>query len=187
MSRTIFAMRLGLTAVGLRLRRRAAFFERLTNVLARRSRGRLGCLTYREPKAHHANVQATIEAPSLSSEDQLLELGCGGGSLLERALAGGRSAKTIDHSPDVLRPGGRIGVYTAGPELRGRPAAPEPIASPGHFYTDAAIAERATRDPERCRGAQPLGGQPMTAAAEHFALGDQGSGGSRQGNCPTRP
>jgi len=100
----------GLTAVGLRLRRRAAFFERLTDVLARRSSGRLGCLTYREPKAHHASLQA----------------------------------KTIDHSP-VLCPGGRIGVYPAGPELRGRPAAPEPIASPGHFYTDMAIAELARR------------------------------------------
>jgi len=145
MSRTIFAMAAGLTAVGLRLRRRAAFFERLTDVLARRSSGRLGRLTNREPKAHHASFQATIEAPSLSSEDRLLEVGCGGGSLLERALAGGRSAKTIDHSPDVLRPGGRIGVYTAGPELRGRPAAPEPIASPGNLYTDAAIADLARR------------------------------------------
>lgn len=142
MSRTIFAMAAGLTAVGIRLRRRAAFFERLTDVLARRSSGRLGRLTNRESKAHHASFQATIEAPSLTSEDRLLELGCGGGSLLERALAGGRSAKTIDHSP-VLRPGGRIGVYTAGPELRGRPATPEPIASPGHFYTDMAIAELA--------------------------------------------
>ncbi len=102
-------------------------------------------MTNREPKAHHAGFQATIEAPSLSSEDRLLELGCGGGSLLERALAGGRSAKTIDHSPDVLRPGGRIRVYTASPELRGRAAAPKPIASRGHFYTDAAIADLARR------------------------------------------
>ena len=185
MSRTIFAMAAGLTAVGLRLRCRAAFFERLTDVLARQSWP--GRLTNREPKAHHASFQATIEAPSLTSEDRLLELGCGG-SLLERALAGGRSARTIDHSPEVLRPGGRIGVYTAGPELRGRPAAPEPIASPVNFYTDAAIAELARRASlTDVEGAQPLGGQPMTPAAEHFALGDRGSGGSRQGNCPTRP
>lgn len=102
-------------------------------------------MTNREPTAHHAGFQATIEAPSLSSEDRLLELGCGGGSLLERALAGGRSAKTIDHSPDVLRPGGRIRVYQAGPELRGKAAAPEPIASRRHFYTDAAIADLARR------------------------------------------
>lgn len=145
MSRTIFAVAAGLTAVGIRLRCRAAFFERLTDALARRSSGRLGRLTNREPKAHHASFQATIEAPSLTSEARLLELGRGSGSLLERALAGSRWAKRIHRSPDVLRPGGRIGVYIAGTELRGRPAAPEPIASPGHFYTDAAIAELARR------------------------------------------
>lgn len=145
MSRTIFAMAAGLTAVGMRLRRRAAFFERLTDALARRSSGRLGRLTYREPKAHHARFQATTEAPSLTSEDRLLKLGRGSGSLLERALAGSRWAKRIHHIPDVLRPGERIAVYTAGTELRGRPAAPEPITSPGHFCTDAATAQLARR------------------------------------------
>ena len=30
----------------------------------------------------------------------------------------------------VLQPGGRLAVYTTGPELRGTPAAPEPIAEP---------------------------------------------------------
>lgn len=40
----------------------------------------------------------------------------------------------------VLRAGGRISVFTTGPELRGTPAAPEPIASHGHFYTDRELA-----------------------------------------------
>ena len=40
----------------------------------------------------------------------------------------------------VLRAGGRIAVYTTGPELRGTPAAPEPLASLGHFYEDAQLA-----------------------------------------------
>ena len=43
----------------------------------------------------------------------------------------------------VLRPGGRIAVYTTGPELRGTPAAPEPIASRGHFYTDKELEDLA--------------------------------------------
>ena len=40
----------------------------------------------------------------------------------------------------VLRPGGRIAIYTTGPELRGTPAAPEPLASRGHFYGDEELA-----------------------------------------------
>ncbi len=95
----------------------------------------------------------------------------------------------------VLRPGGRIAVATTGPELRGTAAAPEPIASQGHFYTDAALAELARR-----AGLSDVevhnhgGGQLLTAAAEHSAQrrarpepprGDQGSGGSCGGERPT--
>lgn len=40
----------------------------------------------------------------------------------------------------VLASGGRLAVYTTAPELRGTPAAPEPIASRGHFYDDDALA-----------------------------------------------
>jgi SAM-dependent methyltransferase len=40
----------------------------------------------------------------------------------------------------VLCPGGRLAVYTTSPALRGTPAAPEPLASRGHFYTDEQLA-----------------------------------------------
>jgi SAM-dependent methyltransferase len=43
----------------------------------------------------------------------------------------------------VLRADGRIAVYTTAPELRGTPAAPEPLARFGHFYTDAQLARLA--------------------------------------------
>ncbi len=43
----------------------------------------------------------------------------------------------------VLRQGGRLALYTAAPELRGTPAAPEPMASHSHFYTDEQLAELA--------------------------------------------
>jgi SAM-dependent methyltransferase len=39
----------------------------------------------------------------------------------------------------VLEPGGRLAIFTTAPELRGTPAAPEPIASLGHFHTDAKL------------------------------------------------
>jgi SAM-dependent methyltransferase len=43
----------------------------------------------------------------------------------------------------VLRPGGRLALYTTAPELRGTPAAPEPMASHSHFYTDEELGELA--------------------------------------------
>ena len=43
----------------------------------------------------------------------------------------------------VLAPGGRLALYTTSPALRGTPAAPEPLASRGHFYEDEELAELA--------------------------------------------
>lgn len=40
----------------------------------------------------------------------------------------------------VLTPRGRLAVYTTSPQLRGTPAAPEPIATHGHFYSDEQLA-----------------------------------------------
>jgi SAM-dependent methyltransferase len=45
----------------------------------------------------------------------------------------------------VLHPGGRLALFTTGPELRGTPAAPEPLASLGHFYSDLELEELAGR------------------------------------------
>jgi ubiquinone/menaquinone biosynthesis C-methylase UbiE len=45
----------------------------------------------------------------------------------------------------VLAPGGRLAVYTTAPELRGTPAAPEPLASHSHFHTDEELAALARR------------------------------------------
>jgi SAM-dependent methyltransferase len=51
----------------------------------------------------------------------------------------------------VLRDRGRVAIYTPGPDLRGTPAAPEPVASHGHFYADDELAGLASsaglRDP----------------------------------------
>jgi SAM-dependent methyltransferase len=66
----------------------------------------------------------------------------------------------------VLCPGGRLAVYTTGPELRGTPAAPEPIASRGHFHTDAELAELAERaDLRAVAVSNDGGGQLLTARA----------------------
>jgi SAM-dependent methyltransferase len=45
----------------------------------------------------------------------------------------------------VLHPGAPVAIYTTGPELRGTPASPEPLASFGHFYSDAELAALASQ------------------------------------------
>jgi SAM-dependent methyltransferase len=66
----------------------------------------------------------------------------------------------------VLRPDGRLAVYTTGPELRGTPAAPEPIASRGHFYNDDELTQLALRAELRdVVVVHDQGGQLLTALA----------------------
>jgi SAM-dependent methyltransferase len=43
----------------------------------------------------------------------------------------------------VLRDGGRLAVFTVSPDARGTPAAPEPMASRGRFYSDAELVQLA--------------------------------------------
>lgn len=66
----------------------------------------------------------------------------------------------------VLVSGGRVAIYTTSPELRGTPAAPEPVASRGHFYDDeelAALAQGAGF--KDVRVVNDDGGQLVTAKA----------------------
>jgi SAM-dependent methyltransferase len=67
----------------------------------------------------------------------------------------------------VLRPDGRLAIYTTAAELRGTPAAPEPIASRGAFYTDRELAELARRAGLRDVALRnDGGGQLLTARAQ---------------------
>jgi SAM-dependent methyltransferase len=63
----------------------------------------------------------------------------------------------------VLRPGGRLAVYTTSPALRGTPAAPEPLASRSHFYSEGELGGLARQAGFRdvCVVAQD-GGQLLT-------------------------
>jgi ubiquinone/menaquinone biosynthesis C-methylase UbiE len=66
----------------------------------------------------------------------------------------------------VLRPGAPVAIYTTGPELRGTPAAPEPLASLGHFYPDAGLAALASlAGLHDVRVRNDGGGQLLTARA----------------------
>lgn len=80
-------------------------------------------------------------------------------------------AAVLSECRRVLTGDGRLAVYTTGPELRGTPAAPEPIASRGRFYHDQALAELALQagfvevNVVNDSGAQLLTGHPGSRSA----------------------
>src|SRR5436305_4797752 len=65
----------------------------------------------------------------------------------------------------VLVAGGRLAVYTTSPELRGTPAAPEPLASHTHFYADDELVAVARRGGFAHAAVTVDGGQLLTAPA----------------------
>ena len=70
----------------------------------------------------------------------------------------------LEESRRVARPGARLAVYTTAPELRGTPAAPEPLASRGHFHTDEELVRLATDAGwSGAKVASERGGQLLTA------------------------
>ncbi len=69
----------------------------------RRPSGPSSTALYKEPIYHLPGFHAILEGLALRKDDVLLEVGCGGGALLKRALATGCTAAAIDHSADMLR------------------------------------------------------------------------------------
>jgi len=58
----------------------------LADSLARQPAGLIGRGFYRDAKPHQVSFRETLDVLALSSEDHLLEIGCGGGTFLEWAL-----------------------------------------------------------------------------------------------------
>jgi hypothetical protein len=108
--------------------------------------GRRAREVYGAEDIHDFARRAILDALGPGPGDHVLEVGCGGRR--------------------VLRPGAPVAIYTTGPELRGTPAAPEPLASLGHFHPDAelaALASQAGLHDARVRN--DGGGQLLTARA----------------------
>ena len=174
--------------------------DRTTDRVARRPHGRAARETYGADDAHSFVWEEVLAALALTPQDHLLDVGCGGGVFLRRALESGCRATGLDHSRDmvnltrqknavaigdgrlrvvhgkaealpfgdgeftcvsslvaffffpepvralremrrVLDPGrGRLAVITTPPEAKGTPAAPYPLATRGHFYSDDELA-----------------------------------------------
>jgi SAM-dependent methyltransferase len=182
----------------------ANFGDWFTDRRARKPSGPAAKNTYGDPIYHKPNFLAILKELALTKEDYMLEVGCGGGVLLNWALKSGCRAAAIDHSSDMvalaketnadairekrleifesnayplpfpdsiftcavstgvfgfisdplaamgeirrtMKNGGRFVMFTGTKELKGTPAAPEPMASRLHFYEDAELVELARR------------------------------------------
>jgi len=79
------------------------FGDRLIDVTARRPAGLVGRRIYRQPAGHEPSFAQVMQWLAPVDGDRCLEIGCGGGVLLERVLAAGASSVAgLDHSPDML-------------------------------------------------------------------------------------
>lgn len=81
--------------------------DRLIDLTARRPTGWIARKTYGgalgAPKGHEAVFDQVLELAGPLDGEHCLEIGCGGGRLLQRVLAAGaRKATGLDHSPDML-------------------------------------------------------------------------------------
>jgi SAM-dependent methyltransferase len=69
---------------------------------ARRPHGEAARATYAEPTYHLPNFELILERLALTPEDRFLEVGCGGGVLLARALETVASGAAVDHAPEMV-------------------------------------------------------------------------------------
>jgi SAM-dependent methyltransferase len=77
--------------------------DRMTDRVARRPHGRAARKTYGAGDVHSFAWPAVLDALQLTVEDSLLDVGCGGGVFLSRALESGCRAAGVDHSRDMVR------------------------------------------------------------------------------------
>jgi SAM-dependent methyltransferase len=75
----------------------------LTDRGARRPSGARARATYRDPLYHYPNFRVILAELALTSQDYLIEVGCGGGAFLKEALRTGCRAAAIDHSSEMVR------------------------------------------------------------------------------------
>jgi ubiquinone/menaquinone biosynthesis C-methylase UbiE len=78
------------------------WLETFFDVTAQKPSGWLGRLMYRHPLGHYGFFQVALDRLQLQPEDVLLEIGCGGGVLVDMALKTAGRVWGIDHGPDMV-------------------------------------------------------------------------------------
>lgn len=77
--------------------------DRMTDRIARRPHGRKAREVYGADDVHSFAWEPVLGALQLTADDVLLDVGCGGGVFLRRALETGCRALGIDHSREMVR------------------------------------------------------------------------------------
>jgi SAM-dependent methyltransferase len=77
--------------------------DRLTDRMARRPHGRRARTIYGAQDVHSFLWEPVLAALALERDDRLLDVGCGGGVFLRRALETGCAGAGLDHSRDMVR------------------------------------------------------------------------------------
>jgi SAM-dependent methyltransferase len=95
-----FATRIAAPAI--RAMMPGAIGDWITDRRARRPAGPEARTTYADPLYHYPNFRVILEEIAAGPDDFVLEVGCGGGAMLSRMLAGGCRAAAIDHSRTML-------------------------------------------------------------------------------------
>jgi len=95
--------------------------DRMTDRVARRPHGRAARKTYGADDVHSWAWDPVLDALQLTPDDALLDVGCGGGVFLRRALETGCGAVGVDHSKDMVQiareiTGGRAPIVQASAE-----------------------------------------------------------------------
>ncbi|HEY6067570.1 MAG TPA: class I SAM-dependent methyltransferase [Gaiellaceae bacterium] len=75
----------------------------MTDRVARRPHGRKARAVYAADDVHSFTWEPVLDALELRTGDRLLDVGCGGGVFLRRALETGCTATGIDHSIEMVR------------------------------------------------------------------------------------
>jgi SAM-dependent methyltransferase len=88
-------------------------FGNLVDRIARRPSGILGYLFYRFPLGHKPGFDLALQCLPPTKEDTILEVGCGGGVFMRRALKSGCRAIAIDHSRDMVANTERLNAAAA--------------------------------------------------------------------------
>ncbi|MDR2614423.1 MAG: methyltransferase domain-containing protein [Candidatus Accumulibacter sp.] len=79
-----------------------SLLERFIDATARKPAGWFGRAMYREAASHRHGFERIKETLALQAHEKVLEVGCGGGVLLEEMLAQCQNACAIDHSADMV-------------------------------------------------------------------------------------